>query len=346
LLTLFILAFTTLCFLIYQVLQITILPFSISDLQITSAVTVAILLGTLGKGAAISSKNYFAGISRFSTGELYYIFFKRGLPLIFIYYFVTYSPHTPSIITLFIYIQLTGLLVYLIAPIYGFFTSQTYQLLPPKKQIHSVNKFAIWSIPNDILNDFYHRIDTILLAFFLSATVVGFYESSVRLTAFLFILPASVKSILTVKISGYATEGKDFRKPLKQTTILVTTFLSIGFITTVLFGKQILTTTLGPQYAPAYYIFVALTFQQLIQSLRIILESTFNGLDYPDKNTKITAITILLNLFLAPFFILTFGGVGMVFSTILAEASRTLVFYYYYKTTILSQYLSKHNIEQ
>lgn len=313
------------------ILQLTVIPFNIGEIVVTTTVVWAILLGSLGLGSGVSARNYFSGITRFALGEIYYIGFNVLGGIVLVVLLLRYTD--PSIIQLFITFRLLGLITFAFAGIHGYLESEYVQLRPTREQIHDINSFAKWSIPTDILNDFYHRIDTILLAFFLTATIVSFYESSVRITTLAFVLPAGIKQVLTVKVSGYNEEKADYTSIVRQTVLLTIGVMSVLLVVVVAFGEEILLFAFGPAYTEtaAVLIFTALMGQMVVQAIRMTYESVFNGLDMPDFNLKVTAATVFINLLFAPWFILTFGGVGMVLSTIVAESSRTGVFYYFYR---------------
>ena len=313
------------------VLQFTIIPFTIGDIIITTEIVWAIVLGTVGMGGRVLSSNFFSGLTKFFTGELYYLLINRIFVLILVYWLVTY--YSISIISLFIIIRLLEGVRQFIVPLYAARLSDYREIIPSREQIAEVNQFAKWSIPVDILNDFYHRTDTVFIAYFLTAAIVGYYESSLRIVTLAGVITSGVRKVITVKVSGFNEEGIDYTELVQKTLVAVIGIMGILLVIVIIFGRNILGFVYGASYTTdtAFLLAVGLMIQQGLLSVRTVFESVFNGLDMPKFNFKVTAGTIAVNLAFAPILIIKLGAVGMVLATIIADTTRAAVFYYFYR---------------
>jgi len=82
----------------------------------------------------------------------------------------------------------------------------------------------------------------------------------------------------------------------------------------------------GSDYIHAKWYLVGITVTQLFQCYRMQFESIFNGIDKPKHTTKTSAISVVVNMITAPFLVILFGGLGVIYSTILAEIFRITVY--------------------
>ena len=203
--------------------------------------------------------------------------------------------------------------------------------LPTREDVRSLSVFAKWAIPNMVLNDFYHRFDTFVLGLFVGAVSVSYYDSSVRMAAFAFAVAAGVASAASVKVSGYASTGRDV-EPIIAKATGVTALTAFPFLTAiVLLGEDLLTGFYGSEYTLAYYFLVGITAQQVLQSYRQTFEGVFEGLDTPRYNLYSSLVAVGVNVVTAVPFVLEFGGLGVVLSSLVADVARLGAFEHFIK---------------
>jgi O-antigen/teichoic acid export membrane protein len=77
--------------------------------------------------------------------------------------------------------------------------------------------FARYSVPTAVVEDFYKRVDVILIGFFAGDAAVGFYETALRIVTPAQQLSGSISNALGVKVSGLTSLGKEIRGDIVNT---------------------------------------------------------------------------------------------------------------------------------
>lgn len=199
---------------------------------------------------------------------------------------------------------------------------------PTAKKFREILAFSKWSIPTNVLNDFYHRWDTILLGAMVGAVSISYYDSSVRLATVGFPLMVGVSAAANVKLSGLYENGDEVTR-IFENLLIVSTLCAYPILLVFFFsGELVLTWVFGPSYAPAAALLFLLGVQQVFQSFRLQFEALFNSFDTPKQTTKTSAIAVVLNIITAPLLVLEFGMLGVIYSTLLAEIARLLIYQY------------------
>lgn len=214
----------------------------------------------------------------------------------------------------------------LIAGIVFWIKSPTKILQPNIEKARSIYSFAKWSVPNTILNDFYHRFDSLALGFLVSATAVGFYDSSVRISSFGFVLAAGLAAAANVNLSGLYESDKDIIEPFKNILALSTFFAFPLLVLSAFHADTILSLSYGPEYSGAIWYLTGIIGYQILQAYRMQFEALFNSVDKPIKITGASIIAVLINIITAFPLVAQLGGIGIVVSTIVAEVFRLSYF--------------------
>lgn len=77
--------------------------------------------------------------------------------------------------------------------------------------------FARYSVPTAVVEDFYKRVDVILIGFFAGDAAVGFYETALRIVTPAQQLSGSLSNALGVKVSGLTSLGQEIREDIVHT---------------------------------------------------------------------------------------------------------------------------------
>ncbi|GAA0728412.1 O-antigen/teichoic acid export membrane protein [Halorubrum trapanicum] len=77
--------------------------------------------------------------------------------------------------------------------------------------------FARYSVPTAVVEDFYKRVDVILIGFFAGDAAVGFYETALRIVTPAQQLSGSISNALGVKVSGLTSLGQEIREDVVNT---------------------------------------------------------------------------------------------------------------------------------
>lgn len=92
-----------------------------------------------------------------------------------------------------------------------------------------VSEFARYSVPTAVVEDFYERIDVLLIGFFAGNAAVGFYETALRIVTPAQQLSGSIVSALGVKVSGLSSVGREIRADI------VNAFIYVGLLAVPMF---------------------------------------------------------------------------------------------------------------
>jgi O-antigen/teichoic acid export membrane protein len=220
---------------------------------------------------------------------------------------------------------------------------------PTTETILNIIKYSKWSVSTSILNDFYHRWDTILLGIMVGSAAVSYYDASLRVAFLATTFAVGVSKTANVKMSGLYELDKDIQS-LARKTLEVSTFLIFPLLLISLFnGTYLLKTLFGQTYTNAKLYLILLILVQLFQAYRMQFESIFNSTNNPHSTTKTSLIAVIFNVITAPLLVLKFGGYGVLYSTLLAEVLRLILYeiqlkelfnHYIFPNGILVQYTS------
>lgn len=101
----------------------------------------------------------------------------------------------------------------------------------------------------DIIQFLNYRLDMLLIAFFMSATFVGYYSIAVTLAEALWYLPGSVGVIIVARTSGLSKEELNRTTPqICRNTLFITILCALAL---AVLGKPIITLLFGSAFLPA-----------------------------------------------------------------------------------------------
>lgn len=295
-----------------------------SSLYISNSIIISIFSATIGYGTLELGRYYLAGCNKPGFAEKVRAFpCKISMILITIGVLTFYPTVETALLTVAIVYGLTGIYLLWVSP-HSF-------MYPTKDTIIDILHFSKWSLPTSLLNDFYHRWDTILLGFMVGSISLSYYESSVRIGFLSAVISVGLAKSANVKLSGLHTTGKNVL-PVSKQLIIVSTFLVIPFLLITLFnGEYILNVLYGEDYTNAKWYLVGITVAQLFQCYRIQFETIFNSVNQPRQTTKTSLVSVIVNVITAPPLVLKFGGLGVIYSTLIAEIVRLVLYEYQIK---------------
>lgn len=284
---------------------------------IPRSVLVAFYLATLGFSVLEFSRYYVAGCGKPALAEkLRTGIAKTSMPIltvIFLYYGTTV---TNALYAVFVAYFGTAIIIF------GF--SNHELILPNKSTIINIITFSKWSLSTSILNDFYHRFDTILLGALVGTVAVSNYDASFRIAFLSTTFAVGISKTSNVKMSGMVELERDISKIASQ-TIVASSVLILPLLLISLFNAEyLLQVAFGPDYTGAKWYLILLVVVQLFQGYRLQFESIFNSYDTPSYTTRTSLYSVVVNVITAPFLVVYFGGLGVLYSTIIAEVVRVV----------------------
>lgn len=291
-----------------------------SPIEISTTGVLVVIITTIAVSVMEISRFYLSGTGSPGLAERYRVFIGKGSMILLIILVYLYPSAELALLLRGLSFLLSGFVMLCYSPCN--FTS------PTKDRIFEILHFSKWSIPTHLLNDFYHRWDTLLLGVMVGAVSISHYDSSVRLATVGFPLMLGISTAANVKLSGLYESNepfnKTFEKLLTATSLVAYPVLLVFFFS----GELILEILYGPEYVAAAGMLLGIAVQQVFQGYRFQFEALFNSCDVPHKTTKTSALSVLVNLITAPFLVLEFGAIGVIYSTLLAEVVRIATYEY------------------
>lgn len=292
---------------------------SYSSVTLSYSVLQALFFATVGFAVLEFARYYIAGCSEPGLAEKLRTFFAKPSLLLLTTGFLWYdSTVEMALYAVFIAYFSTACIMFVIG---------SHQWIKPEwNEIVDILKFSKWSLLTSLLNDFYHRWDTILLSIMATAAALTYYESSVRLAFLATTLAMGISKTSNVKMSGLIEADSNIQD-IAEKTFVASTFLIFPALLVFIFNAEyILKILFGSEYTGGSLFLIMMGVTQLLQCYRVQFEAIFNSLDQPGKTTKTSVIAVIVNVLTAPVLVLQFGGLGVLYSTILSELVRMVVY--------------------
>ena len=194
--------------------------------------------------------------------------------------------------------------------------------IPSRAVVSRTASFAKWTIPLGFLSNIYRRLDVIFLTVVLGASVSGVYAPALRMTAPAAFVASSISASLTVKSSGLDSENKSVTKHVRNGISYAGLIAVPTFFGALAMPEALMEIIFGPTGRAGAGALVGLAVYQIFRSYQYPLGSVINGTDRPDLLVKITALTIVINVPLALVLVQSYGLLGVVAATVIAEGSR------------------------
>ncbi|WP_232688588.1 lipopolysaccharide biosynthesis protein [Halobacterium zhouii] len=195
---------------------------------------------------------------------------------------------------------------------------------PSRESLTNIGSYAKYSVPNGFIGTAQSRFDILLLGAILTSSAVGDYQVAMQLTLVGTFIGAVASKGLMARVSEHWSRDD------KSSVITdVTNSLSYASVLAIpiFFGasampNDLLVTIFGSQYAGVGMVLVGLALFRVIRVQSSQLQSTIAGLDYPQINTRIGLVVLVLNVSLGYVLLLEFGIIGVVAATVVSEVVR------------------------
>lgn len=196
--------------------------------------------------------------------------------------------------------------------------------VPDRPTVKSIWEFAKHSVPTSLVGKVYNRYDVLLLGALVTPAAVADYQVAFKLTLPGMFVGGVIGGALMPKVSNLASRDEAFRGDVRN-GVAYGSVLSIPiFYGAVAIPRALVGTAYGSQYVDAGVFLVWLAAFRMVRSQSTILQNTLNGIDRPDLDFRISAITLLSNVLLGVVLVLAVGGVGVAIATLVTELFRYL----------------------
>lgn len=199
---------------------------------------------------------------------------------------------------------------------------------PTRKVIKQIISFSKWSIITSLLNDFYNRFDTILLGVLVSTVAVSYYDSSVRIAFLAVTIATGISKTSNVKMTGLIEINESVDDIIDKTMITCSILTIPAFLFLLFNSEYILNLAFGQQYTGARWYLILLSVVSIFQGYRFQFEAIFNSYDMPELTTRTSLLSVIVNVITAPPLVIYLGGLGVLYSTIIAEIVRVIAYEY------------------
>ncbi|WP_336135322.1 polysaccharide biosynthesis C-terminal domain-containing protein [Natronomonas amylolytica] len=217
--------------------------------------------------------------------------------------------------------RLTGLLVghavsLAIAAILGIFLFDTWPTIPSIEQFRSLFEYARYAWLGTVQTRSFAWMDTLVLAFFVSSSLIGIYEVAWGLASVLVLVGLSIQQILFPELSELGTEGSDERihTHLDEGLAFTGIFSIPGLFGVLIVGERLLR-IYGAEFAQGATILAILVLARTISAYGAQFVSAINAIDRPDVAFRINAVFVVANVLLNVFLIYLFGWYGAAVAT-------------------------------
>jgi O-antigen/teichoic acid export membrane protein len=197
---------------------------------------------------------------------------------------------------------------------------------PTIGSLRSVASFARYSIPTSIIGKTYSRLDSLLLGLILTPAIAGQYEVALKLTIPAVFISNSIQQAMFPKVSNLHSRGEEIASDIANSKAFTSILAVPLFFGALALSQRIVATVYGADYRGAGVLLIGLALYRVLNTQTQIHVRTLEAIDRPRAVFRASTIALAVNLPLGYALVVTYGAVGVVIATIVAECIRyTLV---------------------
>lgn len=212
---------------------------------------------------------------------------------------------------------------------------KVWPAMPTSETVRDVWSYARHSIPAYFVGKAYDRFDVLLLGLLLTPAAAGYYEVAAKLTLPAMFVATVASSGLMPKVSNLHSKGERVTTDVVNTLAFVSILAIPLFFGSLALAEKIVVTAYGADFRQAAPLLVGLAMYRVVRSQSSPLQSTINGLDRPDLNFRISALTLAFNVVTGTVLVwILRDPIGVIIATITAELLRYMAAAYVVKTEL------------
>jgi O-antigen/teichoic acid export membrane protein len=203
--------------------------------------------------------------------------------------------------------------------------------LPSKRDFAHLKSFAQFSWLASIKGRTFLSMDTLVLAVFVSNSLIAVYEVAWNLASLFALFGSSISRTLFPEMSKISSgDGSSDEIPglLRVSLAYSGLFIIPGLVGSALVGDVVLT-IYGSGFQTGYYILLILTFARLLYGYQGQFLTTLDAVDRPDLTFRINAVFVAVNLVLNIALTSQYGWYGAAAATTTSAAIGLGLGYYY-----------------
>lgn len=224
----------------------------------------------------------------------------------------------------------------LVAVVIGVYFVSFDPSLPSRRDFDRLRSYAQFSWLTSVKGRTFLSMDTLVLAVFVSNSVIAVYEIAWNLASLFAIFGSSVSRTLFPEMSRISSaEGAsdEIAELFRVSVAYSGLFIIPGLIGSAIVGDVVLT-IYGSGFQTGYYILLILTFARLLYGYQGQFLTVLDGVNRPDLTFRINGAFVAVNLVLNILLTWKYGWYGAATATT-ASAALGLVFGYYYASRII-----------
>lgn len=244
-------------------------------------------------------------------------------------------------LTFFLGLGVAGLiwghsLSFLFSVIIGVILNSVKPVWPTKQNFVSLYEYAKYSWLGTVSVRAFNWLDTVILGFFVSSSLIGIYEVAWTMASALSIVSTSIGSAIFPTLSELSTEDRyeKVSEILTESLVFAGIIIIPGLAGAMTVGSRVLA-IYGSEYGQGGIVLVLLVVARLTNAYAGLFKNTINAIDRPDVGFRINAVLLASNVVLNISLIPIFGWVGAAIGTA-ASATIVLLFGYYWVNQVLS----------
>ena len=202
---------------------------------------------------------------------------------------------------------------------------------PTKEDFRKIKSYAQFSWLSRIRGRTFLSMDTIILAAFVSNSLVAAYEIAWNLASIFSIFSSSIRRTLFPEISDLSSQNQtktEVSELLRVSLLYSGIFIIPGLVGGALVGDVVLR-IYGDGFTQAYYILLILTFARLLYGYQGQFLTVLNAIDKPNITFRINVVFVTTNLILNIILIWQYGWYGAAVATTISAMIGLLLSYLY-----------------
>ncbi|WP_235271312.1 polysaccharide biosynthesis C-terminal domain-containing protein [Halorubrum saccharovorum] len=219
----------------------------------------------------------------------------------------------------------------LVAIVLGSYFISVPRYLPSKREFQKLKSYAQFSWLGSITNRMFQSMDTMILAVFVSHSLIAVYEVAWNLASLFAIFGGSISQTLFPEMSEISSseESKSEISDLLRVSLAYSgLFIIPGLVGAALVGDVVLT-IYGSGFETGYYILLILTFARLIYGYSRQFLSTIDALDRPKLTFYVNTVFVATNLCLNIILTWKYGWHGAAVATTVSSTVSLFGGYYF-----------------
>lgn len=225
----------------------------------------------------------------------------------------------------------------LVASVIGWVLLSPRVELPTREQIRSVFRYARYAWLGTLQTRIYGWLDTFVLSFFVTASLIGVYEAAWGIASLLGIVSTAIRRTLFPEVSELSVkaEFEQIETILEDGLVFSGIFVIPGLLGGAVIGQRVLR-FYSPEFEQGAGILLILIAAYVADVYGSQFMNIINGVNRPDLAYRINAVFIVVSLLLNVTLIWAVGWYGAAIATACASLVRAALGYVGLKATIKS----------